>query len=357
MMERGIFELSVLLIYFPDVLGSIILDVAIGMCFVYLLFSLICSALSELFEAFAKNRAADLERGIQELLSHQTGDTALEQLYTHPLIYSLFAGTFVSGAGKKWYQKGYNLPSYIPARNFALAIMDLALPGTETQPSGAAGTTPTLASRAETSAEALRKGVLASAILNAKTRRALVTLIDAAGADVSKARENVEGWYNSSMDRVSGWYKRRTQVIIAVIAFAAAAAVNVDSLAIINSLSTQKSVRDSLVAASAQYAQKDDAASDPSCQVPTDPGCKLANSLVQLKALGLPVGWTQGSLKEIDPDIPSILVWPLKIVGWLITAFAACLGAPFWFDALNKLMVVRSTVKPHEKSREEKSKE
>jgi hypothetical protein len=47
--------------------------------------------------------------------------------------------------------------------------------------------------------------------------------------------------------------------------------------------------------------------------------------------------------------------WYLKIIGWLITALAISLGAPFWFDILNKIMVVRSTVKPHEKSPEEAS--
>ena len=43
------------------------------------------------------------------------------------------------------------------------------------------------------------------------------------------------------------------------------------------------------------------------------------------------------------------------IIGWLITALAVSLGAPFWFDLLNKFMVIRSTVKPHEKSPEEAS--
>ena len=43
------------------------------------------------------------------------------------------------------------------------------------------------------------------------------------------------------------------------------------------------------------------------------------------------------------------------LVGWLLTAFAATLGAPFWFDILNKVMVIRATVKPREKSGEEGS--
>lgn len=36
---------------------------------------------------------------------------------------------------------------------------------------------------------------------------------------------------------------------------------------------------------------------------------------------------------------------------------AVSLGAPFWFDLLNRFIVVRSTVKPREKCPEEKSKD
>ena len=37
------------------------------------------------------------------------------------------------------------------------------------------------------------------------------------------------------------------------------------------------------------------------------------------------------------------------IMGWVMTAFAVTLGAPFWFDVLGKLMMVRSTMKPGDK--------
>jgi hypothetical protein len=47
--------------------------------------------------------------------------------------------------------------------------------------------------------------------------------------------------------------------------------------------------------------------------------------------------------------------WLLKVIGWLITALAISLGSAFWFDTLNKIIVIRSTVKPHEKSQEEAS--
>ena len=45
----------------------------------------------------------------------------------------------------------------------------------------------------------------------------------------------------------------------------------------------------------------------------------------------------------------------LLLVGYVATAAALTLGAPFWFDVLNKIMVIRSTVKPREKSQEEGS--
>jgi hypothetical protein len=44
-------------------------------------------------------------------------------------------------------------------------------------------------------------------------------------------------------------------------------------------------------------------------------------------------------------------------LGWIITSIALSLGAPFWFDTLNKFMVVRSTVKPQEKSQTDKTKD
>src|SRR4051812_26345198 len=56
--------------------GSPILEVAIGMLFFYLLLSLICTALNEMIEAWLKNRAYDLERGIRRLLDDPDPDAA-----------------------------------------------------------------------------------------------------------------------------------------------------------------------------------------------------------------------------------------------------------------------------------------
>jgi hypothetical protein len=60
--------------------GSDILDLAIGVVFLFLLLSLICTAINELIEGFVKRRARDLERGLKELgaVAHeQRHDVAL----------------------------------------------------------------------------------------------------------------------------------------------------------------------------------------------------------------------------------------------------------------------------------------
>ncbi|HXQ72885.1 MAG TPA: hypothetical protein VN844_20475 [Pyrinomonadaceae bacterium] len=94
------------------------------------------------------------------------------------------------------------------------------------------------------------------------------------------------------------------------------------------------------------------------------PQCKLEFKQRQLEGLNLPIGW--GSVDDVQRKWPSgnfrgpggwvdQVQWHL--VGWLLTALAISLGAPFWFDLLNKFIVIRSAVKPHEKSPEEESKD
>lgn len=351
--------------------GLEMLDVAIGMIFVFLLLSLICSAVNEMIEAYLKKRATDLERGIRELLNDPSGTGLVKKLYDHPLVIGLFRGTYDPGkiSGGRYRTDGDSLlPSYIPARNFALALMDVVLPATPTVQSGADNATtpppdPKAPPPSDSPLQPLRNAI--STIRNPKVEQALMTLVDAAGDDVGKARENIEAWYDSTMDRVAGWYKRRAQVIIFFLGLGVAIAVNADTITISNSLSHDEALRNSLVAAAQEYA-KANASSSPSpspspaaeskieaCKKDANsPECRLETNLAKIRNLGLPVGWNRDDPRTIPDTVGG---WVIKLIGWLLTAIAISLGAPFWFDLLNKFMVVRSTVKPHEKSPEEES--
>jgi hypothetical protein len=445
--------------------NTTILDVAIGLIFVYLLLSLMCTAANEIIELLLKKRAIDLERGIRELLvpgSNSGADDVVRSLYNHPLVNSLFGGQYENSRIDSTIKRKIlrtSLPSYIPARNFSLALMDLILPGIApggaaggpsgatgaTVPSPAPGTPPQVVVNLaggtpplvvpppptvpNPSLIALRGALLANPLITEQIRQGLVPLLDAAGNDMARVRENIEGWYNASMDRVSSWYKRRAQVTILILGLFVAVAVNADSIAIGNRLATDRPLRESLVAAADKYVQAhatssptpaattsptpcpSPSATPPSCTIDanseackhdkelqnnvcacaldiTSEECKLEAQIqkinacvkdrnsaecryqaaqLQLRGLGLPIGWD--SALDGTTKWPGLHFWErpfwynwlaqtrIHIFGWLLTALALSLGAPFWFDLLNKFIVIRSAVKPHEKSPEEGSKD
>jgi hypothetical protein len=105
--------------------GSDILDVGIGMSLLFLMMSLIATALREAIEGYMKTRSTDLEKGLREMLdeSGKTGfdvNSMIGKLYNHPLISSLYKG-------KVDPVKGGDLPSYIPSKTFVSAILDIVL--------------------------------------------------------------------------------------------------------------------------------------------------------------------------------------------------------------------------------------
>ena len=76
---------------------------------------------------------------------------------------------------------------------------------------------------------------------------ALQPLVDEAKEDLEKFRESVEDWFDDGMTRVSGWYKRRAQLVLLVLGVVVAATFNVDSIQLVESLQTDPSVREALV--------------------------------------------------------------------------------------------------------------
>lgn len=628
--------------------GLDMLDVAIGVIFVFLLLSLICSAVNEMIEAFMKQRAVSLEAGIRQMIvadvenaakiknvfldvekekgnltpnpkplnfdnaeedyelalankeksaalqnsaeklvigidpketaklaearsklikanSNLANDDAIlkakenaltnisspayveaakkyfaakknlndldkvSQLYKHPLIDGLFAGDYDTEKRRYWVSISKKLPSYIPSGNFALALIDSIAPIDANDPTNKKHSLAVLKSSVAT-------------IQNEKLKNALLPLINAAGDDIDNVRRNIEAWYDNTMDRVSGMYKRRVQYFTFFIGVITAIAINADTISIVNGLvhdpglrtaliatipayirehpnpsgnsnsssnnsnagnsnkeestqpsnnsgvkpspspakttnsnsasaaaSSEPSVieaaflqaspsvsnsnpanapnsnsnktntnsdattnsnsqttpsptsklspceadpksedcknliekcqkdplgsvdckafsfdcernpkifgcskvtcagenKDSALCKQAQACEKDSgspACNHASCAVdPSSADCRLNDNLDRIQSLGLPIGWQQAP--------PQCSIWApnqcfndsrdflLKLLGWLITGIAISLGAPFWFDLLNKFMIVRSTVKPTEKSPPDKSKD
>ena len=338
--------------------GSKMLEVAIGIIFVFLLVSLICSAIREGIESWVKARAAFLEQGIRELLHDKSAVGIARSLYTHPLIYGLYLDEYRprTDARLSGFSPGGNLPSYIPARSFALALIDIAARGASSHGEASNPAAP------ELTLALVRENVLN--IENGPVQRVLLGAIDTAGGSMERAVANVAAWYDSGMDRVSGGYKRATQKLLLGIGLVIAVGMNVNTIAIAHFLFRHDAERAALVARAETVARD-------SSILRANRDVRYATARAALDSLRLPIGWDDVTLvrpwttrQVVDAFGATTSVVEGRglwlhvfepLVGWLITALAAMLGAPFWFDMLNKVMVIRSTVKPHEKSPEESS--
>jgi hypothetical protein len=318
--------------------GSQVLDVVVGLVFVYLLLSIICTAANEMVASLFALRARNLARGIANLLADRRIKGLDELFYDHPLIKSLYQGT--------------RKPSYVPSRTFALAFLD--------------GITPFKADGTELMPE-IRAAVNALPG-DSELKRQLLIMLQQAGDDFPKLLAGIETWFDDSMTRVSGWYKRRSQVITVIVALLLTGITNADTFQIVKVLSVDTALRASVVAQAQEFARqqpvlrgpqpgKELKAATPSSTAekagleqeqppPSGPRETMTQTFGSLQHLGIPLGW-QAVPKQED--------WINKIIGLLLTTFAITLGAPFWFDLLNRVSKVRSTgAAPAEPTKETK---
>lgn len=141
-------------------------------------------------------------------------------------------------------------------------------------------------------------------------------------------RKNLEHWFDDAMDRVSGWYKRRAQVVTLVVGLVVCVCFNVDAVAIFSTLWKDPTVRESVVQQAARFnanAEKPESLS-------------VEDLSKQLQTLALPIGWTV----DANGGISFERFRAESIIGWIIGALAVSMGSQFWFDMLSKLLNLRS---------------
>ena len=158
------------------------------------------------------------------------------------------------------------------------------------------------------------------------------TSVETGEARLAAVRKEIETAFDEVMDRASGWFKRRAQLILLVIALVVAGVTNADSFAITQRLYSDPTVRAAVVA------QADKITDDKTCPGVTTDTTKTQQAtdcVESIEKLGLPFGWAEANKPNETSE------WVVKIVGLLLTAAALSLGAPFWFDALGKLAQLR----------------
>jgi hypothetical protein len=149
-------------------------------------------------------------------------------------------------------------------------------------------------------------------------------------------------WYDDEMDRVSGWYKRWAKRWIIVVAAVICIVGNVDGYAIARTLYADPVLRTAAVGA-VQQGQ----ACNASGQKPEDRiSCvrNLADTRVVLWPADCPAA-ARACVAPPGRTDPGAADWFIKLLGLALTVAAASVGAPFWFDTLNRLVNLRNTGK------------
>lgn len=277
-----------------------VVDVALGLILLYSMLSLVASVVKEWVSTLLSLRAKNLRKGIGTLI----GDDYAQRLYGHPLVNTL--------------AKGKKKPSYIGSDTFASALVDLLAQDEDGN----------LVVTMGDEAAKLIDRVGDDSALKAPLR-AMANL----GAEkVDDLRRQVAGWFDEGMNRVSGWYRRQTQLIIFAIGAVAAVSANASTVHVVQDLWRDDALRYAI--AQEAVAAAGTASAD---------SVQVADAILE----SFPLGWEGEDPFGVREDVQNwdLWIWLSHLFGWLFTAAAVSLGAPFWFDLLGRVAKLRGTGK------------
>lgn len=366
--------------------NNLAIDVALGLVFIYLLYGLLASILQELIARLFHLRARYLIKALRRMLEddlyglrgwwgrfiifnwfYELGQSfrffffpfhkspVLKKFYDDPAIHLLGKNTASAR------------PSYISAQLFSQTMLHLlrqqVVVATEGQPGR-----PVIVSFPNDK-DAISTNLITNSLqLAPKPLEHLRNLFHDAGQDVQPFRQLLEQWFDETMSRASGWYRRQTQSWLLLIGLGMAAALNVDSIAIARILMKDKNAREQLVQLATSRQQTMGQAIDTlkARQITgtksfsgNDSTYRARDNEQRIFMADTSLIGVYGMLNNDVKDAQNILGVKranallafnhpyqqsirLVLLGWLITAMAISLGAPFWFDLLNRVIKFRS---------------
>nr|WP_315398824.1 hypothetical protein [uncultured Duganella sp.] len=323
-------------------MSSHYLDVAIGLSYTFLAVSLLCSATREAIASLFQTRAKVLLDGVLTML-HESGGKrrvrgivpslkrllrldagfGLDKLGDASLAAAVMEHPLIQGMA----QRG-RMPSYIPSTIFARAFVS-----TLTHKYGKAQTA----------------GMLLAHVGNEGLTRTLLAIMGEGPDDAAALENAVRIWYETVMERITGWYKRRSQLVLFGVGLFYAATMNIDAIEL-----SKRLWGDDQVAAQLAREGADGVASGrlkPPVAAPA--GAPAATPLEQAalakkewqQVEKLPIGWPSSRFEHAAGKGASAFLGALAfaLMGWIVTAFASSLGAPFWFDGIGWLLALRGT--------------
>ena len=373
--------------------SNVAIDVVIGLIFIYLLYSLFATVVSEMIATWLGLRARNLKEAVNRMLTNEevTGfwnrlidslklmknpdSEEIKNFYGHPEIKQLGS----SGIFKN--------PSSFKSESFSKTIMYML------NESG-----PITRERIDI---ALRNAEKRN-IITEESHRYVLSLWEESYGDIVKFKLYLEAWFDRSMEQATEWYKRKIQIILLLLGFCIAWFFNADTFTIIGKLANDKDARAQMVAMATAYVETNPRPGSQPVEAKAGDSTvaamngvymdKTLDSLILIKKkleqdisnansiLGLG-SWPSDSVyvtldlttrkKVYTPNVDVLALtdeqrhvvnapicfsrvekWRYffrllipHFFGFLVTAIAISLGAPFWFDLLNKLIKLRTSEK------------
>lgn len=341
--------------------GIILIDIAIGVIFAILTFALISSALYEAISGVLNFRGNHLRTGILRLLEDKEMQGAVLK---HPLIQSLRGPRTWVEALVKGKSDEDRMPSSIPKATFAKAMVE-----------GLIKRKNTLIKELGEADEQIEKALthvgheIDKLALDDRLKarlKGIVKTVDLTkeelGDEIERKLREVEAeladWFDKSMDRVTGWYVRRTKTMLFFLGFLMAFAVNFDVIGYSQELARNDALRAQVLAEAQATAESGKIGVFSVVQeVQTAPdGSLSAEEFEKLKAAARNVADTatagldqiQGTFGDSaavigwDGGIPDLWGLIRMVVSWLIIGLGCTLGGQFWFDLLKNFIKVRA---------------
>jgi hypothetical protein len=194
----------------------------------------------------------------------------------------------------------------------------------------------------------IRESIETSTLLPNRIKRVLRQIHSESYGNLESFKERLERWFENAMERNAGTFKKQAQKWVLIFSICVTVFLNVDSVKLIDYF-YRNPAEAGRIADAAEKKLKDKV-------VVVSDTSKTTKKLLEdvklgineLKDLKLPIGWRKENLKRsfCNPNpwtnAGNIL---MTLLGWFITAIAVSLGAPFWYDTLNKLVDLRSAGK------------
>jgi hypothetical protein len=387
--------------------GSIAIDVVIGLVFIYLLYRLLATVVAEIISTNLGLRSKNLREAIDRMINDEKETTWGKDFFLFFNVFTKVKNKTINKFYdhqeiKYLGQSAIRNPAAIKAQSFSKVLLDLL----KKEGTGQTDIEKIL-SGLDKITDPEHQASADASVLGPQTAEYVKSLLSDAQNDLEKFKGKLESWFDMTMVHTTEWYKRRVQVILFVIGFGIAWFMNADTFVIVKKLSTDTDARAKIVSLAAAYIENDRYREQSLLLVDISTLRKDSGAWEEYKSLNADYSKKMDTLnairQELKKDITEAntilglgsilpdsirtdkkgnLILPAYVdaklaqrvihtceaemmiapsgwqqihyslglmvrhfFGYFVTALAISLGAPFWFDLLNKLMKLRANVK------------